>query len=454
MAICPHCETKGSKPYVPCPSGDGYFLIDDDASRSQRDDPWLGRRLDGRFIVTSLLGKGSMSRVYEAYQGQVERTVAIKLLEVDKIAAGEETRGPDDRDRFIREARVLAKLAHPNCVTLYDFGYDDAGEYLYIAMEHVAGISLRRAVRRGMKFEALVEVVRQVLEALREAHALNIVHRDLKPENIILSYRQTSDEQIVKVLDFGIAKLLGSNSVEKTRAGLLFGTPAYMSPEQCRGDTSITPASDIYSLGCIVFELLTGHLPFDAERPRELVRQHQYEPVPPMMIRRGIDPPEGLQEFVETCLSKEPGDRYPDAAAALAAFEDVVGGTARSGRLASGLANIDGDSRRVAVPDSRISGNQLDPTGEWEQPQVLVEAQSVTEGGGGAPERSQSSATDAPGPGSTETMRDVNTSSGSGADSSWASRLSGRAGIVAAAVVVVALFCALVFAFIYLMMVP
>ncbi len=452
MAICPHCETTGAEPYEPCPSGDGYFLIDDDAYRSQRGDPWLGRRLDGRFIITSLLGKGSMSRVYEAYQGQVERTVAIKLLEVDKIAAGEETRGPDDRDRFIREARVLAKLAHPNCVTLYDFGYDDAGEYLYIAMEHVAGISLRRAVRRGIKFEALVEVVRQVLEALREAHALDIVHRDLKPENVILSYRQTSDEQIVKVLDFGIAKLLGSNSVEKTRAGLLFGTPAYMSPEQCRGDTSITPASDIYSLGCIVFELLTGHLPFDAERPRELVRQHQYEPVPPMVIRRGIDPPEGLQEFVETCLSKEPGDRYSDAAAALAAFEDVVGGTARSGRLASGLENIDGERRRVAVPDSRISGNQLDPTGEWDKSEVLAKARKTNDSGGGASDPGEAATKDATGRGNTETMRDVDASSGSSAGSSWSSKLSGRGGIVAAAIVVVAIFCALVFAFIYLMM--
>ncbi len=372
MAICPHCESPGDAPFEACSRGDGYFLVEEDDFYSHSDDPWLGRRLGNRFIVASILGKGSMGVVYKAYQAQVDRMVAIKLFQTrsGELANGS---GVGDRARFVREAQVLAKLSHPNCVTLYDFGYDDDEEFLYIAMEYVAGISLRHAVRRGLKFDAIVEVVRQVLMALREAHALEIVHRDLKPENIILSYRRTSDEQIVKVLDFGIAKLLGQHAAQRTRAGLLFGTPAYMSPEQCRGETDVLPASDIYSLGCLAFEMITGRLPFDSNLPQEMVRQHQYEPVPPLVARKGIKLPGGIEEFVLTCLEKEPENRYAHAGSALKAFEEIVGGEANSKRLASGLAGLDdgGLSQRVTVPQNRITGAKLDPTGEWRTEDIL-----------------------------------------------------------------------------------
>ncbi len=371
MAICPHCEKRGEEPFELCSRGDGYYLVDEDEYYSHVDDPWMGRRLGNRFIIASVLGKGSMGVVYKAYQEQVERMVAIKLFETKEggLASG----GVGDRERFVREAQVLAKLSHPNCVTLYDFGYDEKDEFLYIAMEHVGGISLRRAVRRGLKFDAIVEVVRQVLMALREAHALEIVHRDLKPENIILSYRRTSDEQIVKVLDFGIAKLLGQHAGQRTQAGLLFGTPAYMSPEQCRGETDVSPASDIYSLGCLAYEMICGRLPFDPDIPQEMVRQHQFQAIPPLMPRKGMKLPDGAEGFVRTCLAKEPEDRYAHAGAALKALEQIVGGEAKSRRLASGLAGLDdgGISQRVTVPQNRITGAELDPTGEWRVKDVL-----------------------------------------------------------------------------------
>ena len=355
--------------YAPCPGDDGHFLIDEEEFFGSVREPLLGRCLGGRFIVASVLGQGSMGYVYKAYQQQVDRMVAMKVFQADKVIRSDEG-DRAIRERFVQEARVLAKLSHPNCVTLYDFGYESEDDVLYIAMEYVGGISLRRAVRRGIKFEAITEVVRQILMALREAHALGIVHRDLKPENIILSYRQTSDEQLVKVLDFGIAKLLGKGPGMRTEAGLLFGTPAYMSPEQCRGETDVKPSSDVYSLGCMTFEMITGHLPFDSDIPQEMVRQHQFEPVPELVPRRAMTIPEGVEHFVHTCMAKEPEERYVNAAAALRAFEEVVGGDADARSLAQGVARLRDDSlsKRVAVPGNRLTGADLDPTGDRERP--------------------------------------------------------------------------------------
>lgn len=357
MAICPHCQTTGPEEFQPCPTGDGYYLVSEGEYHSREKDPWLGRKIGGRFVVASVLGQGSMGEVYKAYQEQVDRMVAVKLFDVGKMSAGSST----SRDRFVQEAKVLAKLSHPNCVTLYDFGFDENREFLYIAMEYVGGISLRRAVRRGLKVDAIIEILRQVLKALREAHALNIVHRDLKPENIILSYRRTSDEQIVKVLDFGIAKLLHGEDTARTMAGLLFGTPAYMSPEQCRGETEVTPATDIYSLGCMAFEMLTGNLPFEADYPQEMVRLHQEAPIPPLRVRGRQSMPEGLDAFVLRSMSKLPGDRFANAAVALGEFEKIVGG-AKAVQLSAGLSRREEQiHRKVTVPTNRISGATLDP---------------------------------------------------------------------------------------------
>ena len=430
---------------MPCRSGDGFYLIEEQDYQSQSSDPWLGRKLGDRYVVCSLLGSGSMNRVYKGYQNQVDRTVALKLFEASDVGASGEDTGPDSRDRFIREARVLAQLSHPNCVTLYDFGYAGNEDFLYIAMEHVVGISLRRAVRRGLKFEALVEVMRQVLQALREAHSLEIVHRDLKPENIILSHRQASDEQMVKVLDFGIAKLLSGGEIKKTRAGLLFGTPAYMSPEQCRGVTEVTPAADVYSLGCILFELVCGTLPFHADVPQEMIRQHQYEPVPTIQPRHGIELPEGFEAFIHRCLAKEPEDRFATAGQALGQFEAIVGGEARAGTIASGLDALDVDTRRVAVPETNLAGVELDPTGEFESPvqsqpsSVRVntgrrQLQTPTEGGSPAPRAS-------------DTVRDAR--AGSSSKPAGGARRGGRTGLVVAAVLMVLLFTGLLVAFLY-----
>lgn len=386
MAICPNCKTEGPKALEPCPTNDGFFLVEDQEFASHSGDRFLGRQIANRFLVHSVLGRGSMGRVYRALQTGVDRDVALKLFESETILERSLGRSITEREledaqaRFIQEARVLGKISHPNCVTVYDFGVGAKGRFMYMAMEYVAGVSLREAVNRKLKFPAITEIARQVLYALREAHSLGIVHRDLKPENIILSYRFSSDEHVVKVLDFGIAKLLQGDFEGRTSAGALFGTPAYMSPEQCRGDVeNIGPPVDVYAFGCMLYEMICGRLPFVAPVPQQMVKLHQDAPIPALEPRSSIEVPGGLEEFVHRCLSKDPEDRYADAAEALVALESILGSPAGSGLLTLDTRNLGSmadairdRSRRghrprssVSVPDDHIAGGELDPVGRF-----------------------------------------------------------------------------------------
>ncbi|MGM0558937.1 MAG: serine/threonine protein kinase [Myxococcota bacterium] len=386
MPICPNCKTEGPTLLEPCPTNDGFYLVEEDVFAAHSGDRFLGREIANRFVVHSVLGRGSMGRVYRALQTGVDRDVALKLFESESILERSLGRSITDREledaqaRFIQEARVLGKISHPNCVTVYDFGVGAKGKFMYMAMEYVAGVSLREAVNRKLKFPAIVEIARQVLYALRESHSLNIVHRDLKPENIILSYRFSSNEHVVKVLDFGIAKLLQGDMEARTSAGALFGTPAYMSPEQCRGEVeSIGPAVDVYAFGCMLFEMVSGRLPFVAPMPQQMVRLHKEAPVPDLEPRRSIDLPSGFNEFVRTCLAKKPEDRYANAPEALAALETILGSPANSGLLTLDTRNLGSmaDAIRdrsqrghrprssVSVPDDHIAGGELDPVGRF-----------------------------------------------------------------------------------------
>jgi serine/threonine protein kinase len=386
MPICPNCKTEGPSLLEPCPTDDGFFLVDEDEFAAHSGDRFLGREIANRFVVHSVLGRGSMGRVYRALQTGVDRDVALKLFESESILERSLGRSITDREledaqaRFIQEARVLGKISHPNCVTVYDFGVGAKGKFMYMAMEYVAGVSLREAVNRKLKFPAIVEIARQVLYALREAHSLSIVHRDLKPENIILSYRFSSNEHVVKVLDFGIAKLLQGDFQARTSAGALFGTPAYMSPEQCRGEVdNIGPPVDVYAFGCMLYEMISGRLPYVAPVPQQMVRMHQKAPVPDLEPRSSIDLPSGLDEFVRTCLAKDPADRYADAPEALAALETILGSPTSSGLLTLDTRNLGSmaDAIRdrsqrghrprssVSVPDDHIAGGELDPVGRF-----------------------------------------------------------------------------------------
>ncbi len=372
MPICPYCETHTETPLELCPTGDGFYSIEEKDWQGCRGEPLLGWPVAGRFVVTAMVGRGSMASVFRARQLQLNRDVALKLF--DSASLQHELLPSGDLDqaitlakqRFEREAQVLAQISHPNCVTLYDYGVSSDGRFLYIAMEFVQGLSLRHAVNRGLKFDSIIEIAQQILLALREAHGLEIVHRDLKPENIILSMRVGTEEQVVKVVDFGIAKMLSGEQESRTMAGTLFGTPAYMSPEQCRGETdTVTAASDIYSLGCVLYEIVCGKLPYPAQTPQEMVRMHIMDAPAKVVPRPGLEIPPEFSAFLTKCMQKAPADRFPDAHAALVALDEFVGtmssGPSTSEYMRRRAASTQGRGARVSVPKDQIRGDQIVP---------------------------------------------------------------------------------------------
>ncbi|MBI2503586.1 MAG: protein kinase [Candidatus Latescibacteria bacterium] len=271
-------------------------------------DPLIGQELGG-YRITGLVGRGGMGSVYRARDEGLRRDIALKLLRLDTVS---DTR---EAERFRREARLAAALNHPNIVAIYGTGNE--GGHLYLAMELVDGDSLRALlrIRRGaLSVERSLAIVEQVLEALKAAHQHGIIHRDIKPENILVR-----KDEIVKVLDFGVAKLEGGTLL--TRADELLGTVEYMAPEQILGE-SIGPAADLYAAGVLLYELVTGALPFAGESPATLVyHQLNEEPPSPSLLNPAV--PRALDLLVSKLLGKLPEDRYGSAAEALVALRGV-----------------------------------------------------------------------------------------------------------------------------------
>ncbi|WP_309888094.1 protein kinase domain-containing protein [Archangium sp.] len=274
-------------------------------------DPWLGRVVAGRYQVTGRLGRGGMGTVYEAEQLGLERYVALKVLH-PHVA-----RTPGAVARFQREALLMARLKHPGAVHVFDHGTD--GEDLYLAMERVFGTPLDAVLdTQGLlPVPVAVEVVAQVLEVLEAAHGLGMVHRDLKPSNLMLVGELSAPK--VKVLDFGLASLVHDEKQARiTESGQVIGTPAYMAPEHCRGEV-MDGRADLYSVGCLLHELLVGRAPFGDSPAVEVMSSHLYRPPPPvrqLLPERNI--PEALEALVLACLAKD-RDQRPASARELAA---------------------------------------------------------------------------------------------------------------------------------------
>ena len=266
-----------------------------------------GSLLGGRYRVGSVLGEGGMGAVYEAVQEDLHRRVALKVLH-DHYASDPELRG-----RFRREAHVVAKLEHPNVVQINDFQTND-GEPPFLVMELLHGENLRDLLKRSVRLppERVAFIAVQVLSALEAAHRANVVHRDIKPDNIFLE-RTSAQEDLVKVLDFGVAKLLGGEpSVRLTRQGLVVGTLSYMSPEQALGD-SVDGRADLYALAAVMYVALAGRKPFDASTPSALLQKILHEtPAPLVSIRSDVG--DGLSAVVARALAKRPDDRFATAA--------------------------------------------------------------------------------------------------------------------------------------------
>jgi len=265
-----------------------------------------GRIYAERFQITGLLRRGGMAAVFEARDLDSDQTVAIKVI-----------LQPDDEgaERLFREARAVTKVQHPNVVTIQEVGIDESN-HPFLVMERLYGAPVSSLIKRrgAMSGPLMARVLSDVADAVAAAHAEGIVHRDLKPANIFMA-RGPDGELIAKVLDFGVAKLIGAQSVSMatlTNTGQVMGTPAYMSPEQVEANPSIGPASDIWAIGAMGYRLVTGKKPFTGESLAAiLMAVLRAQPIPPSALGIKIDP--NLEALLLRCLSKEPGARPPSA---------------------------------------------------------------------------------------------------------------------------------------------
>jgi len=280
----------------------------------------------GRYEVEEEIGRGGMATVFKAYDPRFERHVAIKVLPPEFM------HDTEFRARFNREAKTIAALEHPAIVPVYDYG-EDAG-LLYLVMRYMPGGSLADRLEEGpLSIEESAEILQRLGSALDRAHSEGIIHRDLKPSNIL--FDQYGDAFLA---DFGIVRLTTSDS-NLTASGSLMGTPTYMSPEQVYGDKELDGRSDIYALGVILFQMLTGHLPYEADTPAKMMMKHILEPVPQILSNRPDLPPEA-EEVVSRALAKERDQRFASAADLNAALSTLTQKSKTSGEVQEQLATM------------------------------------------------------------------------------------------------------------------
>ncbi|MFO0561413.1 MAG: protein kinase [Polyangiales bacterium] len=292
MKICSQCGLRLMGHATTCPV-DGAPLV-------AMPDPLIGRTIGGRYRIESKIGAGGMASVYRASNDVLGRKVAIKFLAPDLA------QDATQRQRFLREARATNRIRHEHIVDITDYG--DEGKLVYLVMELLEGEPLNHRIARGpIPPREAIELLMQVARALARAHELEVIHRDLKPENIFLTVRDGHTH--IKLLDFGLAHV--RNETRLTAAGAVFGTPEYLSPEQARGAPNVGPAADLYALGVVFFEMLTGRLPFEGSTAELIVKHLRNAPPAPSQFNPSV-PPE-IDALVAKLLSKDPAQRHRDA---------------------------------------------------------------------------------------------------------------------------------------------
>lgn len=295
----------------------------------------IGQQI-GEYQIIQELGQGGMAAVYKAYQPSFDRYVAIKVL------PRQLSEDPKFLKRFQHEARMIARLEHRAILPVYAYGEQDGMPY--IVMRLLEGGTLRKKLYHNeIDLQAATRIIEQVAEALDYAHSQGVIHRDLKPSNILLDEHNNA-----YLTDFGIAKILGSTT-QFTAHGVV-GTPSYMSPEQCQGKPA-TPASDIYALGAILFELATGRLPFEADTPLAVMYLHVRERVPSV---REIDPrlPASLDQVIGRAMAKQPEERYATASALAADFRRVVEAAEREAKWQAARAAAEAADEQAVLPEA------------------------------------------------------------------------------------------------------
>ena len=316
-------------------------------------DPLVGKVVARKYAVERCIGEGGMGRVYRARQLVLDKPVVLKVLHQELLSDARTVA------RFQREARAASRLNHPNSINILDFGVAEDGE-LFIAMEYVDGHDLHHLLTNEWPLPEprIIRIVSQVLSALADAHSAGVIHRDLKPENVMVEPRRGGESDVVKVLDFGIAKIVDTAEAGPalTRAGFVCGTPEYMSPEQAKG-APLDARSDLYSVGVLLFQLVTRRLPFEADTAIGYATKHLSEPPPPpSRFRPGGCSPE-MEHLILHALAKDPTARPQTAEAFLEELETLPASesshSARTARVVMPLGATAEQPRKSDVATAR-----------------------------------------------------------------------------------------------------
>jgi len=319
-------------------------------------DPIVGQVIDGRFKVEALLGAGSVGSVYRAFDRTQGKPVALKIW--NATSYNEQTRG-----RFLREAKALSTLRHPNIVDVHSYGI--IGVLPYVAMEFLDGSSLEGLLSNGQPIAPplAMTVMTQVLQALAYAHGLGVVHRDLKPDNVVLVTGERG-QPLVKLLDYGLAKFLSPDDdpvrgAALTMTGMIMGTPLYMAPEQAAGK-AVDARVDVYAAGCLLFEMLSGRPPYTGESNADLFRAHMGAEIPklaPLLPQSWVAPE--LQDLIELALAKRPEQRFSHAGQMLEALLALPSPPVRPTTAAPPALRVSLPQNDIAAPAARSGGGNL-----------------------------------------------------------------------------------------------
>ncbi len=338
--VCSKCQFEDETGILKVCPRDGSALT------SRGKDPLIGQVIAEKYEIISMLGKGGMSVVYKAKHNMMNRTVAVKMLRPELVAV------PQLLQRFQQESNAVSALRHPNIVTVFDYGLLNSSGTPYIIMDYLEGDTLAHIIKKEggiLKPERAIPLFAQACDALAHSHDHGVIHRDIKPANLLIRVEKNGEESLT-IFDFGIAKLLGQDgsTIHKlTTSGEVFGSPLYMSPEQCSGER-VTKSTDLYSLACVFYETIAGQAPLGGTSPMETLMKHVNEdPLPIREVAPDKEIPEALEFAIMQALEKDPGDRQID----MREFRDQI--------LDAGNLRVNTTSLRM-TSDGNLSAKQED----------------------------------------------------------------------------------------------